>query len=177
MIRVRMFRRRPLDEDGDVAFDSVSGDPFLRVRLPVVRIARLVDGKHAEQESELLAGYFLRTDRYNAHGRSKNREPPGGGPLCVGAKIAAGEAYSSLDADRDEAKRARTCIDSKTQVVDEKTVCVVSCQRSPEPVFLKWKGLKTDPQGDFFVRSGPGSVKLSAASAREYIKTRFPTAG
>jgi hypothetical protein len=23
-----------------------------------------------------------------------------------------------------------------------KTVCVVSCQRSPEPLFLKWKGLE-----------------------------------
>src|SRR5947209_6796996 len=33
--------------------------------------------------------------------------------------------------------RASTCIDPKTQIVDGKTVCVVSCQRSPEPVFLK----------------------------------------
>ncbi len=30
------------------------------------------------------------------------------------------------------------------------------------------------PRGDFFVRSGPGSVKLPAESAREYIRTRFP---
>ncbi len=36
--------------------------------------------------------------------------------------------------------RAGTCIDPKTQIVQGKTVCVVSCQRSPEPVFLKWKG-------------------------------------
>ena len=35
--------------------------------------------------------------------------------------------------------RASTCINPKTQVVREKTVCIVSCQRSPEPVFLKWK--------------------------------------
>src|SRR6516225_4482335 len=56
--------------------------------------------------------------------------------------------------------RAGTCIDPKTQIVQGKTVCVVSCQRSPEPVFLKWKGVETTPQGDFFVRSGPGTVKL-----------------
>jgi type I restriction enzyme R subunit len=69
--------------------------------------------------------------------------------------------------------RAGTCIDPKTQVVQGKTLCVVSCQRSPEPVFLKWKGVETAPDGDFFVRSGPGTVKLSPESAREYIRTRF----
>jgi type I restriction enzyme R subunit len=70
--------------------------------------------------------------------------------------------------------RAGTCIDPKTQIVEGKTVCVVSCQRSPEPVFLKWRGMEASPDGDFFVRSGPGSVKLSPDSAREYIRTRFP---
>ncbi len=69
--------------------------------------------------------------------------------------------------------RAGTCIDPKTQIVDGKTVCVVSCQRSPEPVFLKWKGVESSPEGDLFVRSGPGTVKLSPDSAREYIRTRF----
>jgi hypothetical protein len=49
----------------------------------------------------------------------------------------------------------------------------VSCQRSPEPVFLKWKGIEATPEGDFFVRHGPGTVKLPADSAREYIRTRF----
>src|SRR5208282_4720018 len=69
--------------------------------------------------------------------------------------------------------RAGTCIDPKTQTVKGKTVCVVSCQRSPEPVFLKWKGVEATPEGDFFVRSGPGTVKLSPDSARQYIRTRF----
>ena len=72
--------------------------------------------------------------------------------------------------------RAGTCIDPKTQIVQGKTVCVVSCQRSPEPVFLKWKGMEASPNGDFFVRSGPGTVKLSTDSANEYIRTRFPGA-
>ena len=72
--------------------------------------------------------------------------------------------------------RPTSCIDPKTQLVQGKTVCVVSCQRSPEPVYLKWKGLEVVPEGDFFVRSGPGTVKLPAESAREYVKTRFATA-
>jgi type I restriction enzyme R subunit len=72
--------------------------------------------------------------------------------------------------------RASTCIDPKTQVVQGKTVCLVTCQRSPEPVFLKWKETEGTPEGDFYVRSGPGSVKLSPESAAEYIRTRFPGA-
>ena len=70
--------------------------------------------------------------------------------------------------------RAGTCIDPKTQIVEGKTVCVVSCQRSPEPVFLKWKGMEATPDGDFFVRSGPGTVKLPPDSAREYIRRDSP---
>ena len=72
--------------------------------------------------------------------------------------------------------RAGTCIDPKTQVVQGKTVCVVSCQRSPEPVFLRWKEMETNPRGDFFLRSGPGTVKLLPESANEYIQTRFAAA-
>ncbi len=73
--------------------------------------------------------------------------------------------------------RAATCIDPKCQVVQGKTVCVVSCQRSPEPVFLKWKEMDSSAEGDFFVRSGPGTVKLPPESAREYIRTRFAGRG
>ena len=69
--------------------------------------------------------------------------------------------------------RAGTCIDPKTQIVQGKTVCLVSCQRSPEPVFLKWKGVEATPDGDFFVRSGPGTIKLPPDSAEEYIRTRW----
>ena len=73
--------------------------------------------------------------------------------------------------------RAATCIDPKTQIVQGKTVCIVTCQRSPEPVFLKWKVTESDPAGDFFVRSGPGTIALKPESAEEYIRTRFPTSG
>ena len=54
---------------------------------------------------------------------------------------------------------------------------MVSCQRSPEPVFLKWKGMEASPEGDFYVRSGPGSVLLAPDSARAYIRTRFSPGG
>jgi hypothetical protein len=70
--------------------------------------------------------------------------------------------------------RAGTCIDPKMQVAQDKTVCVVSCQRSPEPVFLKWKDMEKDKEGDFFVRSGPGTTRLPPESAAKYIQTRFP---
>jgi len=69
--------------------------------------------------------------------------------------------------------RAGTCIDPKMQIVQGKTVCLVSCQRSPEPVFLKWKGTEEKSEGDFYVRSGPGTVKLNSESTKEYIRTRF----
>ena len=72
--------------------------------------------------------------------------------------------------------RAGTCIDPKTQIVQGKTVCLVSCQRSPEPVFLKWKGIEDQPIGDFYVRSGPGTIKLNTDDVQGYIRTRFPQA-
>jgi hypothetical protein len=73
--------------------------------------------------------------------------------------------------------RADTCIDPAVQIVQTRTVCVVSCQRNPEPVFLKWKGMEASPEGDFYVHSGPGSVRLAPDSAREYIWTRFSPGG
>ncbi len=72
--------------------------------------------------------------------------------------------------------RAGTCIDPKIQLVQAKTVCLVSCQRSPEPVFLKWKATHEQPDGDFYVRSGPRTDRLGPESAQEYIRTRFEAA-
>jgi len=61
----------------------------------------------------------------------------------------------------------------KTQIGQRKTVCLVSGRRSPEPVFLKWKEMEASPGGDFFVRSGPGTVRLPTESANEYVRTRL----
>ncbi len=69
--------------------------------------------------------------------------------------------------------RAGTCIDPTTQIVEGKTVCLVSCQRSPEPVYLRWKGLEKVAEGDFYVRSGPGTVRLRGSDAGKYVATRF----
>ncbi|MEZ4647520.1 MAG: putative DNA binding domain-containing protein [Candidatus Eisenbacteria bacterium] len=69
--------------------------------------------------------------------------------------------------------RSGSCIDPRMQEVDGKSVCVVSCQRSPEPVWLKWKDTNVDPEGDFFIRSGPGTVRLEAESAGEFVRTRW----
>ena len=69
--------------------------------------------------------------------------------------------------------RAGTCIDPKTQIVEGKTVCLVSCERSPEPVYLRWKGVEKTADGDLYVRTGPGSVRLGEQDAEKYVATRF----
>ena len=79
--------------------------------------------------------------------------------------------------------RAGTCIDPEPQIVEGKTVCLVSCQRSPEPVYLRWKGLEKGGGGRSLrseraghgaacregcreVRGHPVSLKLSVSSSR-----------
>ena len=68
--------------------------------------------------------------------------------------------------------RAGTCIDPKAQIVDGKTVCLVSCQRSPEPVYLRWKGIEKAVEGDLYIRSGPGTVRLDEKDTQGYVATR-----
>ena len=68
--------------------------------------------------------------------------------------------------------RAGTCIDPRIQIVEGKTVCAVSCQRSPEPVFLKWKGV-LQPEGGDLSAKRPGTVKLSACRCSDYVRTWF----
>ena len=72
--------------------------------------------------------------------------------------------------------RAGTCIDPKTQIVAGNTFCPVSCQRSPEPVWLKWKAVESSPDGDVYVSSGLGSARLPLESASAFIRTRFAAA-
>jgi hypothetical protein len=72
--------------------------------------------------------------------------------------------------------RASRCIDPRMQIVDGRSVCVVTCQRSPEPVYLTWKGMETDAAECLYGRSGPGTVRLSRESSTQFIVTRFPAA-
>jgi type I restriction enzyme, R subunit len=69
--------------------------------------------------------------------------------------------------------RAGTCVDAKMEAIEGRTVCLVSCRRSPEPVFLKWRGIEEHEEGDFYVRTGPQSVKLNPESVSAFIKTRW----
>ena len=69
---------------------------------------------------------------------------------------------------------AGTCIDPRTQIVEGKTVCLVSCQRSPEPVHLRWKSLEPEPEGGLYVRQGPTSVRLGPEDAEQFLRVRFP---
>ncbi|RPJ03653.1 MAG: hypothetical protein EHM28_14955, partial [Spirochaetaceae bacterium] len=69
--------------------------------------------------------------------------------------------------------RASTCIDPRIHEIQGRKICLVGCRRSPEPVYLKLKETEESDKGDFYVRSGPGSIKLPAESAFEYIRTRF----
>ena len=58
------------------------------------------------------------------------------------------------------AARPARGIDPKPQIAQGNTVCLVSCQRSPEPVYLRWKGVEKAEGGDLYVRewSGDGAV-------------------
>ncbi|MCI0412262.1 hypothetical protein L0222_05600 [bacterium] len=38
---------------------------------------------------------------------------------------------------------------------------------------MKWKGANENPDGDFYVRSGPGTVKLKPEDIQPFISTRF----
>lgn len=110
-----------------------------------------------------------------------------GGDLIIG--VADDKSIVGIEADRFENEdkfllhmshvigaalgdRAGTLVDAKMEIVDGKTLCLVSCRHSPEPILFKWKGIESSEQGDFYVRNGPQTVKLGSKSAKEYISTR-----
>lgn len=74
--------------------------------------------------------------------------------------------------------RAGTWIDPEPQIVERKTICLLNhlpteLPRSPEPLYLRWKGMEKAEEGDLYVRSGPGTVKLGHKDAENYVATRF----
>jgi type I restriction enzyme R subunit len=190
-----LYKRITDDRPFGEALKNYLFDQYLRAHRNAEELIQRGESKTLEFKSTLR--WSLREDRQDDKGVTQavlktvaaflNTE---GGDLLIGVSDegqAVGIEHDKLETDDKFMRhlsqvvrnglgdRAGTCIDPKVQVVHGRTVCVVSCQRSPEPVFLKWKGLEASPDGDFFVRSGPGTIKLEPASAAEYIRTRFRT--
>jgi type I restriction enzyme R subunit len=192
-----LYKRITDDRAFGEAIKNFLFDQYLRAHRNAEELIKRGESKTLEFKSSLR--WNLKEDRQDDRGVTHavlktiaaflNTE---GGDLLIG--VADDRSIAGIERDRLESDdkflrhlaqairnglgdRAGTCIDPKTQIVQGKTVCVVSCQRSPEPVFLKWKGMEAASDGDFFVRSGPGTVKLPPESAREYIRTRFPALG
>lgn len=65
-------------------------------------------------------------------------------------------------------QHAPTFFNTELCEVNGKTIRVVECRKSPEPVFLSYKD--TD---EFFVRTGPSTVKLPPREHHVYIREHF----
>jgi len=188
-----LYKRITDDRAFGEAVKNLLFDQYLRKHRQVEELIRQKESKTLEFKATLR--YNLKEDRIDdriTHAVLKtiaaflNTE---GGDLLIG--VADDRTIVGIEADGFEnddrfrrhldqvvrnalGDRASTCIDPRTQVLEGKTVCLITCQRSPEPVFLKWNGMEQSPDGAFYVRSGPSSVCLSPESARQYIRTRFP---
>ena len=40
-------------------------------------------------------------------------------------------------------------------------------------MYLRWTGVEKSAEGDLYVRSGPGTVRLGEGDAETYVATRF----
>ena len=56
-------------------------------------------------------------------------------------------------------------IDCDLQFVNGKTIVVITCEKATDPVFLK-----VGKNEDFFIRSGPSSIRLSMSKMVQYLK-------
>ena len=186
-----LYKRITDDESFGRALKNFLFDDYIQRHRRAEELLKLQESKTLEFKSSLR--WNLRKDRKDdkhvTHAALKsiaaflNTE---GGDLLIGVdddRKVVGIEHDRLDSDdkfmRHLAQvvrnglgdRAGTCIDPKAQIVDGKTVCLVSCQRSPEPVYLRWKGLEKAVEGDLYVRSGPGTVRLGEEDAQEYVAT------
>ena len=191
-----LYKRITDDQAFGEAVKNFLFDQYLRSHRQAEELLKQQESQTLEFKSSLR--WDLRTDRMNervvTHAVLKtiaaflNTE---GGDLLIG--VADDRTVIGIDSDRLESDdlymrhlaqvvrnalgdRASTCINPTIQTTQGKDVCLVSCQRSPEPVFLAWKGTEEVSKGDFFVRSGPGTVRLSPDDTVPYIRTRFPKA-
>ena len=189
-----LYKRVTDDEDFGESLIKLLFDQYLRSHRQAAELIQQNESKTLEFKSSLR--WDLKEDRKNdkfiTHASLKtiaaflNTE---GGDLLLGVAddgSVVGIEVDQLDNDdkfmlhlmqvvrNGLGDRAGTLLDPKTEMIEGRTVCLVSCRRSPEPVYLKWKGMEKNTEGDFYVRHGPGSVRLKPADAAKYIKTRFP---
>ena len=188
-----LYKRITDDPDFGRALKNFLFDDYIRRHRRAEELLKLQESKTLEFKSSLRWNLQedRKDDRHVTHAALKtiaaflNTE---GGDLLIG--VDDDRQVLGIDHDRleDDDKfmrhlaqavrnglgdRAGTCIDPRTQIVEGKTVCLVSCQRSPEPVYLRWKGVEKAGGGDLYVRTGPGSVRLGDDDAVQYVATRF----
>ena len=186
-----LYKRITDDPDFGRALKNYLFDDYIRRHRRVEELLKLQESKTLEFKSSLRWNVVEdhKDDRHVTHAALKtiaaflNTE---GGDLLIG--VADDRTVLGIDHDRLEnddkfmrhlahavrnglGDRAGSCIDPKTQIVEGKTVCLVSCQRSPEPVYVRWKGLEKAAKGDLYVRSGPGTVRLAGEDVAEYVAT------
>ena len=188
-----LYKRITDDPDFGRALKNYLFDDYIRRHRRAEELLKLQESKTLEFKSSLRWNLKedRKDDRHVTHAALKtiaaflNTE---GGDLLIGVdddRKVLGIDHDRLDSDdkflRHLAQavrnglgdRAGTCIDPKTQIVEGKTVCLVSCQRSPEPVYLRWKGMEKAADGDLYVRTGPSTVRLGAEDAEKYVASRF----
>ena len=191
-----LYKRITDDPDFGRALKNYLFDDYIRRHRRAEELLKLQESKTLEFKSSLRWNLKedRKDDRHVTHAALKtiaaflNTE---GGDLLIGVaddRKVLGIEHDRLETDdkfmRHLAQAVRnglgdaagTCIDPKTQIVDGKTVCLVSCQRSPEPVYLRWKGLEQSAAGDLYVRTGPGTTRLGAEDAKKYVASRFGSA-
>ena len=188
-----LYKRITDDPDFGRALKNYLFDDYIRRHRRAEELLKLQESKTLEFKSSLRWNLKedRKDDRHVTHAALKtiaaflNTE---GGDLLIGAdddRKVLGIEHDRLETDdkfmRHLAQAVRnglgdpagTCIDPKTQIVEGKTVCLVSCQRSPEPVYLRWKGMEKTADGDLYVRTGPGTVRLGEEDAAQYVASRF----
>ena len=188
-----LYKRITDDPDFGRALKNFLFDDYIRRHRRAEELLKLQESKTLEFKSSLRWNLQedRKDDKHVTHAALKtiaaflNTE---GGDLLIGVdddRQVLGIDHNRLDDDdkflrhlaqavrNGLGERAGTCIDPKTQIVAGRTVCLVSCQRSPEPVYLRWKGMEKAAGGDLYVRTGPTTVRLGPEDAEEYVATRF----
>ncbi len=195
---VALYKRLTEDLTFGEALKSMLFDGFMRSRRQVDQLLKQMESQTLEFKSSLRwdVKQAKRDEVVIPHGVLKtiaaflNTE---GGDLLIGVdddRKAVGieqDGYENEDefmrsliqyVQNGMGKLAGTCLDTIIQVVEGKAVCLVSCRRSPEPVWLTWKKREkleavVPVEAAFYVRSGPRTDALTAEDAEKYIAMRW----